>query len=110
MEQITSFPHEFKIHGETINLEKNTLRRIDANGIESRLTLVGDVFGAVVNEGIDEWVVVAKYGDGDYCISKKHGMFGPFEKVEDIAFDEAQGISLAKGVLDGKEGDHPLSK
>jgi len=50
------------------------------------------------------------YNDGDYCISKKHGMFGPFEKVEDVTFDDAKGISLARGVLNGKEGDHPLAK
>jgi hypothetical protein len=110
MERIETYPHSFKIHGETIELEKNTFRRIDADGVESRLSLVGDVFGAAVSEPLDEWAIAVQYKEGVYCISKKNGWFGPFEKVDGISFDEAKGISVAKGVLDGKEGDHPLEK
>ncbi|GEM_PF-1717565 len=110
METISSYPYSFTIHGETIQLEKNTLRRIDNNGVESRLSLVGDVMGAAVSEPVDEWAVAVQYKEGVYVISKKNGWFGPFEKVDAITFDEARGLSKVKGVLDGKSGEHPLEK
>ncbi|MHC5079719.1 MAG: hypothetical protein ACYTHN_11910 [Planctomycetota bacterium] len=110
MERISSFPYSFRIHGDTIELQKNTFRRIDGQGIETRLSLVGDVIGSAVNEAVDEWAIAVQYNDGVFCISKKNGWFGPFEKVEAIQFDEGKGISIVQGVKDGKSGDHPLVK
>lgn len=110
METITNFPHSFRMHGETIELEKNTLRRIDNNGVEGRMSLVGDVIAAASSEPVDEWAVAVQYKEGVYVISKKHGWFGPFEKVEDISFDDAKGVSIVQGVLDGKAGNHRLEK
>ena len=110
MERISSYPYSFKIHGETIELSKNGLRRIDANGIEARLSLVGDVIGAAVSEPVDEWTVAVQYKEGVYCISKKNGWFGPFEKVDDVTFDAGKGVSVVKGVLNGEAGDHILEK
>jgi hypothetical protein len=110
MDKITTYPHTFKIHGETIELHKNMMRQIDPRGVESKLSLVGDILGATVSEPADEWALAVQYKEGVYCISKKSGWFGPFDKVQDIKIDEAKGVSLVKGTLKGKAGDFPLKK
>lgn len=110
MERISTYPYSFKIHGDTIELSQNGLRLIDAKGIESRLSLVGDVVGAAVSEPVDEWAVAIQYKEGVYVISKKNGWFGPFEKVDGISFDAGKGVSVVQGVLKGASGDHVLEK
>ena len=110
MQKITTYPHSFKLHGVEIELNKNMMRRIDAKGIEGKLSLVGDVTGAAFSETCDEWAVAVKYKEGTYVISKKSGWFGPFEAGDDIAFDEKKGISVVAGKLNGKAGKHSLTR
>jgi hypothetical protein len=110
MDKITNYPHTFKLRGDTFELHKNMVRKVDAGGIEGKLSLVGDVIGAAVSESMDEYAVAVQYKEGVYCISKKSGWFGPFEKVQDIAFDEKKGVAVVKGTLKSKSGEFPLQK
>jgi hypothetical protein len=110
MDKISTYPQTFKIRGDTFELHKNMVRKVDAQGIEGKLSLVGDVIGAAVSESADEYAVAVQYKEGVYCISKKSGWFGPFDKVQDVVVDEAKGVAVVDGTLKGKAGKYPLQK
>lgn len=110
MENIEQFPHTVQVAGETIKMEKNRIYKTWADGSTGSMSITSDVVGVAVSEPAEEYVIVMTSVDGYHVMSRRQGWFGPFEQVDDIAFDEGKKLSSVVGRRSGETGTFPLER
>ena len=88
MNLITTYPQKFELDGEMIELHEKLLRKITREGKEQKCSFERKIVGYSFNEEVNEYVIIFKYDDGYYCMSKQNGWFGPFKDVKDVGFDK----------------------
>ncbi len=108
MVKLKKYPYTFELSGETIEVHKNMIRKINVDGREEKVSLDGDAIIASYSKEANDYVIVVKYSIGIYIITKKYGWMGPFETVEDITYNMEKGIPELKGKKSGKPGIYPL--
>ena len=96
---IKEYPRQFELDGQTIVLDKRLFKRIN-QGKEEKCSFEGEIVGYQVSQEIGEYVIVLKYNNGYYCMSRKNGWFGPYREVSEIRIDAAQKISYVKGCME----------
>jgi hypothetical protein len=102
MIKLKEYPYTFKLDGETIEVNKNMVRKITREGIEEKVSLDGDAIGVSFSEEHNDYVIVINYKTGIYVITKKAGWLGPFETAEEISYNNENGIPLLKSTKQGK--------
>ena len=92
---IEDYPRTFTLGGETVEMQKALLRKIK-NDREEKCAFEGQIVAYDVNEDLGEYVIVLKYPDGFFCLSRKHGWFGPYRNVEAIEYDREKKVACIK--------------
>ena len=108
MKKLKSHPYTFELAGETVEVHKNMIRKINLEGREEKVSLDGETIIVSHSEEANDYVIVIKYPIGIYIITKKYGWMGPFETVEDITYNMEKGIPELKGKKKGKLDIYPL--
>jgi len=102
MIKLTEYPYTFKLDGETIEVNKNMVRKITREGIEQKVSLDGDAIGVSFSEEHNDYVIVVSYKSGIYVITKQAGWMGPFETAEEITYNQENGVPVLKSTKQGK--------
>ena len=110
MEKIEQFPKTIEVAGETIKMEKNRIYKTWDDGSTGSMSITSDVVGVAVSEPMDEYVIVMSSVDGFHVMSRIQGWFGPFDAVDDIAFDAGGKVSSVVGKRSGEAGTFPLQR
>jgi hypothetical protein len=107
METLTSFPYKFNLGQIKFELEDGRVTWVSPEGIESKCSLDGKMQAIKIFDDKEEYVMTVEYPDGIYCISHNWGIFGPFQTVNDVVFDDAKNVPVISGVRGGETGEFP---